>query len=95
MAFLVAMGVIVTHGCSDPGSGPSGQSSGSSSSSSSGGITSVGKNVTQTGSAGAVAKNAQYRMVFTVGAAGPNRATAKAPDLRLQGGFIGITEHTP
>ncbi|MEO7329970.1 MAG: hypothetical protein ABI193_15450 [Minicystis sp.] len=97
MAFLAAMGVTVIHGCADPdgGSSSSGQSSGSSSSSSSGGVASGRKNVTQTGSAGAVAKNAQYRMVFTVGQAGPNRATSKAPDLRLQGGLIGLTEHTP
>lgn len=96
MAVLAAMGLIVIHGCADTGGGvsSSGQSSGSSSSSSSGGVASGGKNVTQTG-AGAVARNAQYRMVFTVGQAGPNRATSKAPVLRLQGGLIGLTENTP
>jgi hypothetical protein len=73
-----------------------------SSSSGSGGATSgtgggapSGQSRTETVNGGTIAKNAQYRMVFTLGQPALSQQKGSAPGLRLQGGLIGATETTP
>jgi hypothetical protein len=68
---------------------------GTTSSSSGGGGGGVKQDASETVSAGIVAKNAQYRMVFTVGQPARAQRTLENAGYRLEGGLVGATETTP
>jgi hypothetical protein len=77
---------------SSSGSGGGGTSSGSGGAD---GGTPAGRNATETVNGGRVAKNAEYRMVFTLGQPSLSQQKGATGSLRLQGGLVGATEATP
>jgi hypothetical protein len=60
-----------------------------------GGSAAAGAPVTETVTAGEVARSARYRMVFTLGQPTQNQETTRSPRYRMQGGLIGANESLP
>jgi hypothetical protein len=101
---VLASGAVLSCGASDQvsfpsggatGMGGAGTSSASSGTGGAGGNAPPGHDATETANAGTVVKNAEYRMIFTLGQPSLGQQKAAAGGLRVQGGLIGATENTP
>jgi hypothetical protein len=55
----------------------------------------LGPSVTENVSAGTVAKNSQYKVVYTLGQATPNQGVGTSPQHRDNGGLVGAMNGTP